>query len=167
MADVIPYRFKLRGGTAAEWTSANPVLLAREPGIETNTGAIKIGDGVRAWNSLPYSGRNTQTLLAEADDATVTRLAAEDLPNLRTRVTTLENSGVGGSTYNDTQLRSDMATADTATLNAAKAHTTGITDPLTTRVETIEARPKNVVLTQAAYDALATKDANTLYFIRS
>lgn len=168
MADVIPYRFKLRGGTAAEWASANPVLLAREPGIETDTLAIKIGDGTRPWNQLPYSGRNTQTLLAEADAATVTRINALGVSALTTRVTNLENSGgTGGTTYNDTQLRADMAAADTTTLNSAKSHTNGLVTPLTTRVENIEARPKNVVLTQAQYDALATKDANTLYFIRS
>lgn len=168
MAETIPYRFKLRGGTAAEWASANPVLLAREPGIETDTLAIKIGDGTRPWNQLPYSGRNTQTLLAEADSAAATRINALGVSALTTRVTNLENSGgTGGTAYNDTQLRTDFAAADTNTLNAAKSHTTGITGPLTTRVETLEARPKSVVLTQANYDALAVKDANTLYFIRS
>lgn len=167
MAEVIPYRFKLRGGTAAEWASANPVLLGREPGIETDTLAIKIGDGTRPWNQLPYSGRNTQSLLADADAAAASRINAEDLPALRNRVNTLETSGTGGTTYNDAQLRTDMANADTATLNSAKSHTNGLVTPLTTRVETIEARPKNVVLTQTQYDALSTKDANTLYFIRS
>lgn len=167
MAETIPYRFKLRGGTAAEWASANPVLLAREPGIETDTLAIKIGDGTRPWNQLPYSGRNTQTLLAEADKAASDRDIALGVPALANRVTTLETNGTGGTTYDDTQLRTDFATADTNTLNAAKKHTTDITTPLTTRVENIEARPKNMVLTQTQYDALATKDANTLYFIRS
>lgn len=45
---------RLRGDTAANWTAANPVLSSRQPGFETNTGQIKIGDGVTAWNSLPY-----------------------------------------------------------------------------------------------------------------
>lgn len=44
-----------RGGTAAQWTSANPVLLARELGIETDTQKSKYGDGTTAWNSLPYT----------------------------------------------------------------------------------------------------------------
>lgn len=47
---------QLRGGTAAAWTSANPVLDAREPGIETDTRKIKYGDGSTAWNSLSYAG---------------------------------------------------------------------------------------------------------------
>jgi hypothetical protein len=46
---------KPRGGTAAQWTSANPVLLARELGIETDTQKSKYGDGTTAWNSLPYT----------------------------------------------------------------------------------------------------------------
>lgn len=45
---------RLRGGTAAQWSSANPILAAREVGLETDTRKIKIGDGVTAWNSLPY-----------------------------------------------------------------------------------------------------------------
>lgn len=43
-----------RGGTAAQWTAANPVLAAREQGIETDTGYQKVGDGVTAWTALPY-----------------------------------------------------------------------------------------------------------------
>jgi hypothetical protein len=45
----------LRRGTAAEWTSANTLLSAGEPGFETDTGQFKIGDGSTSWNSLPYA----------------------------------------------------------------------------------------------------------------
>lgn len=44
-----------RNDTAANWTAQNPVLLRGEPGLETDTGKIKFGDGVKAWNVLPYS----------------------------------------------------------------------------------------------------------------
>lgn len=47
---------KLRRDTASAWALANPVLSAGEPGLETNTGLIKYGDGTTPWNSLPYSG---------------------------------------------------------------------------------------------------------------
>jgi len=50
MADLI----RLRRGTAAEWTAADPVLAAGEPGFETDTGLHKIGAGGRAWSALPY-----------------------------------------------------------------------------------------------------------------
>jgi hypothetical protein len=48
-------RIQVRRDPAATWAAANPVLAAGEPGLETDTGKIKYGDGVRAWNSLPYS----------------------------------------------------------------------------------------------------------------
>ena len=47
-------RFKLRNGTAAEWTAANPTLLQGEIGVETDTRKYKIGDGSTAWNGLSY-----------------------------------------------------------------------------------------------------------------
>lgn len=45
---------QLRGDTSTNWTSANPILLVREIGLETNTGYIKVGDGSTVWNSLSY-----------------------------------------------------------------------------------------------------------------
>jgi hypothetical protein len=47
--------FKVRGDTAANWTSVNPVLADREIAIETDTRRIKIGDGATAWNALGYA----------------------------------------------------------------------------------------------------------------
>lgn len=47
-------QIQLRHDTAANWTTANPVLAVGEMGVETNTLKIKIGDGSTAWGSLPY-----------------------------------------------------------------------------------------------------------------
>lgn len=47
-------QIKLRRDTAANWTSANPTLANAEPGYETDTGNLKIGDGFTAWTSLDY-----------------------------------------------------------------------------------------------------------------
>jgi hypothetical protein len=47
-------RFKLRHGTAAEWTAANPTMLQGEIGVETDTRRYKIGDGATAWTGLSY-----------------------------------------------------------------------------------------------------------------
>lgn len=49
-------RIQFRRGTAAEWTAENPTLAAGEPGGETDTGRVKMGDGVTPWNSRPYAG---------------------------------------------------------------------------------------------------------------
>jgi hypothetical protein len=46
---------KLRRDTASNWTSNNPTLAEGEPGFETDTGKIKYGDGLTAWNSLDYA----------------------------------------------------------------------------------------------------------------
>lgn len=45
---------RLRGGTEAEWTTANPVLAAKECGVTTDTHRMKVGDGVTEWVDLPY-----------------------------------------------------------------------------------------------------------------
>lgn len=47
---------KLRRDTSANWATANTVLAVAEPGLDTTLNAIKYGDGVTAWNNLPYSG---------------------------------------------------------------------------------------------------------------
>jgi hypothetical protein len=54
-------QIQLRRGTAAQWTSANPVLAAGEMGVETDTVKAKIGDGTLAWNALPYFGGDVST----------------------------------------------------------------------------------------------------------
>jgi hypothetical protein len=48
-------RIKLRRGLSTEWTLANPVLAAGEPGFETDTQKFKFGNGSSSWNDLSYS----------------------------------------------------------------------------------------------------------------
>ena len=40
--------------TRSQWATVNPVLLAGEPGIESDTENLKIGDGRTTWSGLPY-----------------------------------------------------------------------------------------------------------------
>lgn len=47
---------QLKRDTAANFTSNNPTLAAGQPGFETDTGKLKIGDGSTAWTSLGYFG---------------------------------------------------------------------------------------------------------------
>jgi hypothetical protein len=47
-------RMQQRRGTAAQWTSANPVLNAGEMGWESDTNKFKIGDGTNHWASIDY-----------------------------------------------------------------------------------------------------------------
>lgn len=63
---------KLRRGTAAEWTTANPILAAGEMGIETDTRKFKFGDGTTPWNTLAYAsaegGGGTGDVTAAGDN---------------------------------------------------------------------------------------------------
>lgn len=47
-------RMQQRYDTSANWTSADPVLLEGEIGIESDTRRFKIGDGVSLWSVLSY-----------------------------------------------------------------------------------------------------------------
>jgi hypothetical protein len=48
------YRIIIRRDTTVNWEENNPVLLAGEPGYETDSYKIKIGDGQSKWLDLPY-----------------------------------------------------------------------------------------------------------------
>lgn len=67
-------RFKLRNGTAAEWTAANPTLLQGEIGVETDTRKYKIGDGSTAWAGLSYyiDGVAIRGQCSKVTDGTIT-----------------------------------------------------------------------------------------------
>lgn len=56
-------RFQLRRDTAATWATVNPTLGPGEPALETDTLLVKYGDGVTAWNVLPYSALDLPAIL--------------------------------------------------------------------------------------------------------
>ena len=78
---------KLRRGTAAEWTTANPILAAGEMGIETDTRKFKFGDGTTPWNTLAYAsaeGGGGATI----DDSTTTTTSVWSSSKTNTEITT-------------------------------------------------------------------------------
>lgn len=91
---------QIRRGTAAQWTSANPILASGEMGYETDTRKAKMGDGSTAWNSLSY--------FVTGASGTVTSVAA--------------GTGLSGGTITtsgtisiDTSVTADLSTAQTLT----------------------------------------------------
>lgn len=42
--------------TRIQWATLNPVLMAGEPGLESDTQNLKIGNGLSPWSRLPYHG---------------------------------------------------------------------------------------------------------------
>ena len=54
MTTTVTAKIRLRRNTASGWATANPILESCEIGFELVTKKSKVGDGVTAWNSLPY-----------------------------------------------------------------------------------------------------------------
>jgi hypothetical protein len=51
----MPYRILLRRDFSINWSHNDPVLMLGEPGVESDTGRLKIGDGQSPWTALPYT----------------------------------------------------------------------------------------------------------------
>ena len=47
-------RIQIRRDLSSEWVINNPLLASGEQGYEIDTTFMKVGDGVKLWNDLPY-----------------------------------------------------------------------------------------------------------------
>jgi len=83
-ATTVPVKMAQRRDTAANWTSANPTLLAGEIGIESDTSKIKLGTGSTAWTSLSYTPWSQVSAypLVNADIASAAAIAYSKLATL-------------------------------------------------------------------------------------
>lgn len=54
MVDKKNYTILFRSDTGENWARYNPVLGKGEPGFDTTSGLVKIGNGVSSWTSLPF-----------------------------------------------------------------------------------------------------------------
>ena len=79
MAKELNTRIQLKHGLAANWADKNPVLLAGEIGIETDTLKMKVGDGTSNWKALGYLGADANDILAiineNRDSCTIVEVA--------------------------------------------------------------------------------------------
>lgn len=66
---------KFRRNTAAGAASNDAVLEAGEPGFETDTGVLQIGDGTHKWSELPDTHRMQSKTSADAAYAALVNLA--------------------------------------------------------------------------------------------
>ena len=83
-ATTVPVKMAQRRDTAANWTSANPTLLAGEIGIESDTLKWKVGTGSTAWTSLGYIPAFSLSAypLVNADIASAAAIAYNKLATL-------------------------------------------------------------------------------------
>lgn len=91
-------RMQQRRDTAANWTSANPVLAAGEFGVETDTLKFKVGNGSSSWSSLAYIGFVT-SVAGKQGVVTLDHRDVGNLPTTLTQFTADQNNldlGTGG-----------------------------------------------------------------------
>lgn len=66
-------RIRLRRDTSSDWSGVNPILGLGEPGFETDTKLLKIGDNNTSWNDLDYvKVDNNSITFPDPPDVTLT-----------------------------------------------------------------------------------------------
>lgn len=64
-------RIQQRRDSTSGWNTANPILAHGEIGVNIDNWNYKIGDGVTAWNDLPYIGNPPNTIIEIIGNASV------------------------------------------------------------------------------------------------
>jgi hypothetical protein len=99
--------------TRSQWATLNPVLMAGEPGLESDTNNLKIGNGRSSWASLPYHGcpgywgsfwDSTSQVAALADTAYAIKLRQADAASRGVKIIsneriTVDHAGVYSLTF--------------------------------------------------------------------
>ena len=128
-----PFTFQFRRGNAAEWTSDDPILHAGEPGFESDTGKLKLGDGVHTWTELDYfpnvddivsgvasvDGRSGIVVLSDLYAALVHTHAQSSVTNLVTDLAGKASTVHSHAESDVTGLVTDLATLTTAVAGKA------------------------------------------------
>jgi hypothetical protein len=121
----VSVQIRSRRDTAANWATNNPVLGVGEIGIEIDVAApatapkLKVGNGVTAWNTLPY-------LAAAAAGAL---LAANNLSDLANVTTARSNLGLGGAaTLNVGTAAGTVAAGDDSRITGAAQKASNLSD---------------------------------------
>lgn len=91
--------------TSTNWATNNPILLAGEIGVESDTNKIKIGDGITNWNDLAYFGPDTGVTI-KVNDIVVDSLSFSSDP--QTQIDNLSSIGIA-ITITDEMLINSMS----------------------------------------------------------
>lgn len=68
----VPKKLQLRRDTAATWLAVNPILAEGEIGYESDTNAMKIGNGIATWSELVYFNANATQGIFDGGDPSST-----------------------------------------------------------------------------------------------
>lgn len=88
-------RQQQRRANAADWP-AGEVLLAGELGVETDTGRVKVGDGVSAWSTLEYLDELSAASVGSVLRSPMYRGDAETTDDTATELASFAVDGSGG-----------------------------------------------------------------------
>lgn len=98
-------RIRLRRDTDANWAAEDPVLLAGEMAISTDSRRYKVGDGSTAWSSLSYyiEGVLARGQASKTTSGTITIATAG----------TYQSTGLTATFDSDTDYQTVLGTSDT------------------------------------------------------
>jgi hypothetical protein len=114
----VKVQLKLRQDTSSGWSAVNPILLAGELGRESNTGKIKIGDGITAWNSLAYQPFGA--LITNADISATAEIAVSKLADGAARqLLQTDTAGTGVEWTSNVDVPGTLDVTGAATFDAA------------------------------------------------
>ena len=72
---------RLKRFLSTTWAADNPTLDHGEPGLETDTGRLKIGANSQPWNALPYVGRSIEQAVYDTESNLITSTNVIPLDN--------------------------------------------------------------------------------------
>jgi len=114
----------LRRGTAAEWSSANPILGTGELGIETDTLKIKIGNGSSTWSQLSSYANVTPAQLTSQINSLISA-APSTLDTLNELAAAINNDASFSTTVNNL-LTGKVSKSGGDTITSSTASTVGL-----------------------------------------
>jgi hypothetical protein len=146
-------RQQQRRGTAAQWTSANPILSPGEIGFEIDTNKFKIGDGTNRWATLTYFTADAAAALEELIDGA---------PGLLDTLNELA-AAVGDDANFFATVNTNIATAKTEAISAASADATSKANAAKTAAEATASADatSKANAAQSAAEATASADATS------
>jgi hypothetical protein len=119
-------QIKLRRGTAAQWSSANPTLADGEVGFETDTLKFKLGNGSSSWSSLPYAVNKSQIGLGNVDNTSdldkVISSATQIALNLKANSSDVASSLALKADSSSVYTKSQVDTIASDTLSSANSY---------------------------------------------
>lgn len=144
--NTVAVTLQIRNSIAENWTTRNPVLAQGEYGLESDTFLLKVGDGIRDWQHLPYLNKFDADYFAKTVNGDIT-LAPDFVADINNLI-----AQAGGSAKivitNDPVEPTDPV--NLRYLEWAIAHSGHLTREIVTELPTI-----------------ADADSNTMYLIAS